>query len=1769
MAANPIYKRGMRLLLLFFYCIIFSINTKAQIVDSLIVLSPSGMLDSVSDQYGNKYMLLNLAVNDTVRSYNDSLVPNVVSTCSSGYFQLYMEPGCGIEDTSISETERRNVVCQVLNDLSAFISSPLTTNGQKIKIWVRKLSNINTPASTHLWASSFYQVPSDALLNGIADNTIWSTLISGTDAYSGSMNPYNSAGASFFHGMMAINFDSVDWHAELDTVTDSAKYDLYTAVLRGMVRSLGFASLIAGDGSSLLGNERPYYSRYDLYLTDSGGAALINHSGSCNMYGYSFNGSLSASSLLSPNPSLCNPGDRSECGTAVKYDDGSMVQKVYTPNCYLAGYSLSYFEDMCMSPPDSTNNNLYFVMSNEQEAGPAGMKRYLKPEEKQVLCDIGYATATVYGDSSYLNYYDYGSTECPGISVAGVNDGIDSSGLYTYHGYTGDTMHISDILANDRNAASFVCLEIIAGSGTISNTTSTSFDYVPASGGVHVLRYVPVDASGTQGNITYIYAMATAASCNTVCNMVPNGDFESSSGCYAVDFPGNSSIDCWNRWVNTPDLNTRNCNIVPGWGVPSTYSNPATDIHPNSLIPNDHFVDLTVGWDSPSGDNYDEALQTTTTSPLVNGTDYVLDFWGKAAGTGIANNYPLYNTIFFGVSSAPLPPILAFNAIAPAPTYLLPATVSVFSSPVNLTTDWIHYVIPFTYSGPSGYNNFVVSSASTYYNHNASPPGNYIVYLDDVKLLPAANVLTVTPDTIWCHGGAYEPMQLEANMGGPGPISYSWTPSTSLSCSNCANPTAEPAATTTYTVTATDANGCSRTETVKVVVPDGCILCGADHAYRVLGGHGTINQNVGWYSPQSYWYIDNDVSVSGAVNGVVTLQNAVVKVKEGVTISVEAGTKMEINASHLFSCESVMWQGINLLNDGVNTQARLVVQGNSMIEDAHVAINAENALVPQYEAFICHLNGAIFNRNGTSLKIKNFTPDVSDYHFHVENTIFTSRDFENYGIYPYEWPPSQQTPANTPVGLKDHWTDPDPYKTPIRISNPDYIATGVGLTGVTCKDGQTPFAGIWLDHVGLTTATVSGNDYKEITIGVPATPSQSDKTYILYDKLNNGVYAESSNFKLLNSSYSHLYGAGVYGNAAPGQQYRMLVQAGASGEGNHKYYDCRTAIESHNYYDAVCKGNWIISSHEAPSAGTWGYDFSSWKYNKVDLSGNILTNIRYGISFAAATYQNQEVDGYLFINKNTVRAGLPSLTLTGSQSMYTGISVQNTVSCLSCTVNGAVLVDTNKILDPYFTGIEVNGFSRQNSTIRYDSVRMRSPLAAGTQYGIKQTNCIRNIVYNNMVIGSGQSNPNTWGLYMGGNKDQSVYCNTSYQHRTGFELNGAEPGTLWRHNKMIYNNYGMVLTGGSIGQQGAPGTYSDNEWLATGWSTYWQTFTYNNPTLSQSKLYVENVAVTKNPTHNSALPPLPANIYSVGNGLVTTTSTEAYICTGIPTRLLPVRFAAVAQNEEGYVAEAPMRSWMAQYGLWWCLQNDSTLTDSLDVLDSFKHMAGGSRYDWLAQVEEALAREDYDSARALLADSSHFGPVTDTDSVTGAYVVDDSYGDDVVANYLAFYDLYLKYQDSSMTGSDSSALEALAELCPVRDGDVVYQARALRSLVFHDLYVYNDSCSRDTVYPRPGHDEGNNYPIVGPTLPGSVAGGQAYSLRPNPSNGHISLLQAMADAEPVQIDILNMLGQTVYKEQTTFSNREKRLLLNTIAGNYLLRILDSSGRQFMLKFTVR
>jgi gliding motility-associated-like protein len=104
-------------------------------------------------------------------------------------------------------------------------------------------------------------------------------------------------------------------------------------------------------------------------------------------------------------------------------------------------------------------------------------------------------------------------------------------------------------------------------------------------------------------------------------------------------------------------------------------------------------------------------------------------------------------------------------------------------------------------------------------------PGNYSVIVSNVNYCNLSDTITITlgaqtggltidatPDISTITEG--NTVQLIAT----GAVSYTWNPSSSLTCFDCPNPIAQPSQNTIYIVTGTDTDGCTGSDTVVVNV---------------------------------------------------------------------------------------------------------------------------------------------------------------------------------------------------------------------------------------------------------------------------------------------------------------------------------------------------------------------------------------------------------------------------------------------------------------------------------------------------------------------------------------------------------------------------------------------------------------------------------------------------------------------------------------------------------------------------------------------------------------------------------------------------------------------------------------------------------------------------------------------------------------------------------------------------------------------------------------
>lgn len=126
-------------------------------------------------------------------------------------------------------------------------------------------------------------------------------------------------------------------------------------------------------------------------------------------------------------------------------------------------------------------------------------------------------------------------------------------------------------------------------------------------------------------------------------------------------------------------------------------------------------------------------------------------------------------------------------------------------------------------------------------------------------------VVNATRDTTLCYGSS---RQLNANATASAtPLTYSWTPATGLSCTTCANPIASPLVNTTYYVAVTDANGCSKYDTVVLTVSNPKVTVAKQHVSCYGAANGTLSATPsGGIVPYMYSWNTSPVKTTASIN---------------------------------------------------------------------------------------------------------------------------------------------------------------------------------------------------------------------------------------------------------------------------------------------------------------------------------------------------------------------------------------------------------------------------------------------------------------------------------------------------------------------------------------------------------------------------------------------------------------------------------------------------------------------------------------------------------------------------------------------------------------------------------------------------------------------------------------------------------------------------------------------------------------------------------------
>jgi hypothetical protein len=1749
---------------------------------------------TLGDRFGNKYHMESVGLDTTMRG--DGSQRNVL-LCSAGYYNLYFETGSGMEDvTNATHNARRAAVCAAFSDLSDFIPSPLISSGAAVNVWIRDIENIidDDPAFSGVLgaASAFYVLPPpNSGISGIIDNQVWVTINSGTDAYTNVVSPLIPDGQSgnFYHSFMAFNFDNPSFHWWTDVATGGIglNRDLYSVVLHEAIHALGFASLIDIDGNSKLGPLFPYYSRYDMFLQTQAGQNLVTNTGSCSLYEFGFS---AATSDLASGTTGCVT-DVSNCATAIEYS-GAVDQLVYTPNCFEPPSTLSHFEDQCQvsggfSPGPPASDDLYFVMSNANGTGSSFVKRYLRSEERLVFCDLGYEVVDEFGGSAYTSSpASYSGGDCPGLHVAGINDGltIDIFGntVYAYGGDVSTAITISDgptnptnILGNDFNANQFSCLEPIfpsSSAGTlnvITGTGATFLTYTPLTPGIHVLRYIPKNTtSGNEGNITYIYVYARSANCTpSVCDLVSNGGFESGDeDCGQISHPNLTiNVDCWDRYSATPDVLGYDCSSTNALDLPYPWLGmylEGTETHNTSANGNENFLHCAAPG-APNPNQYRETAQTMLSSPILPDESYMIRFWAKRGSPfNSFDNVPF--TVAFYAASNPngfFPPDNIWFSPPLGSTLIASQEVVLHE---NDPVTWDYFEIPYSHP-PSAdpMNVLIVASIPA-----SGMPSTMHIALDDISILPLNSAPIIDIQPIICQNQV-----VSVGVTPPGGVlSGSGTSCPGGNCIFDATVAGVGQHTLMYVYT-DPSTSCELTTyaQVEVIDSDFGVVASAD--------------------PTSYYCYTTS-------NDDLELTATPTPATGGITYEWSPGA----GTANPWTIDAPM-------TTTLYTVTAIAPNGCIATDDVNVTVGTGGVSVAMSSTPSCQEAD-----NGTATAVPSGGSSPYTYLWDdlgaqttatatgLAPAVYTVRVTDNTGCISF-W----QVTIGSASGCCLYATDPAVVDETFPFTvNPGLTVT---VAGTTIANQTFTVNGTWTITSGntlyLNDCDIAMGEGAEIIVENGAVLQIENTTHIfacdemwgqievenggdiriignsiIEDAFNAVLIREGAYFKItdaiFNRNYFHIVHFFVYGsypiNTAGGtlSDCQFLCQTTASIGGTADYENLHapysSSISQLGIYSVVVEK--LVASN---------CEFSNLEYGVVttglediNLSGNtfediteigiyvtegdiaggdvdIVNNEIYRTPFGIFCYDNPQAE--LKIQGNEIDfAGMASpvdvmigilveeVTPGDGSDPNTVSIVENVIENAPCGIRATNMFGTIDLVN--YTGTVYIGHN--------DITHTKVPNDG--QAGIHLQNLTGAMIIDNDVTHP-SGNVNWWetGIRQSQGNTNWLICNNTHDVGRGIFIDGTvTPFAILANNTMEHNQIGLFLNWGVIGAQGSDGNPWDNQWPETG--TWWSG---SNPNThvegtdgGDSPFWIQNTYPFVPSFNNDGAFgfPIDVNISSSGSwalGCLMSAPSYKMDAEG-PTDADRLTELLGQQETEPETDRQHSQQWMGEYGIYKKLLMDAELRNATPELSDFFQSKENSN---MGNLHHAMA--DFNRLR-----NAEMGGIYSASSqehtISLQLLVPENRAEQTLREVMR-----ILYDNVEVIGSMHTAqeiqLREIAQRCPLDDGFGVYMARAALLKVDTLPRSYLSECERS---PAPQEEDAR---WKDEAIQNNQAG--VFAVYPNPNNGRMMVSYSLTEGDKAMLSVYTLIGELVMQHSMkNTSNRMEVDLTNVGAGVYLLNI---------------
>lgn len=716
-----------------------------------------------------------------------------------------------------------------------------------------------------------------------------------------------------------------------------------------------------------------------------------------------------------------------------------------------------------------------------------------------------------------------------------------------------------------------------------------------------------------------------------------------------------------------------------------------------------------------------------------------------------------------------------------------------------------------------------------------------------VNVVPGVTV-SAGPDYILCLGGAA--ILGGTASGGTTPYTIIWTPPTGLSSSTILTPVATPTVTTSYTLTVTDANGCSASDDATVTIDNSQTApavtltspftqsCTFDPAYNLTGspaggtfsGTGITNTVNGTFNPLTagagthtitYTYIDPNTGCGNlATFTIIVISNCCSNCTQYMPAVISTNTTYSTGSVCVNNNVSIT-SGATLTISGIHARM-LGINGTGV--RINVAAGCTLRVINNARMYSCNsdLWDGIYVQPGGYVEVlsgsmiedaMNAIVSVNGGKYLCDNAFF-NKNYKSIKVLLY---------AGVHPGI---------------IRSTMFNAITTPLTSGPQTTLKAPFTGK-KPHVG-----VEITDVTDITVGVTSNAQINQ-----FWNLEIGIHVlQNTKLTATNNHFRNLfYSTGCPPNlTCPNTGIGILIEnnsnliAGGASTLTNRFRNSTHGIVALNNVDANIGFNdfngitspWFITSRCISFINHVGRSITIKNNDLFDFEHGIVvqntTDCFTGIKLNALQKFGSGIGIYgVQVKKNSVLNSIleihgNSFNNNGNTTGLTAIRVQNAIQGVNCEVD----IETN-IIRNCKTGILCSRLTGARIENQNDVRFQYSAPPSSADYGIRITDCPKTLIDNNLVWKLGNANLSAAYANLVNGIAVDLSCtgtqtsnNNVIRLANGIRFSGSGNLTqIVNCNFMTNNRIGMQLNSTAIGDQGsstsqAPpfGIAQDNQW---------------------------------------------------------------------------------------------------------------------------------------------------------------------------------------------------------------------------------------------------------------------------------------------------------------------------------------------------------------------